>query len=64
MAVYTEVELRCDGVEGDPFGCDRQVFAHTGVRARKDARDAGWLVSQPGGKDFCPNHRPPGKGAT
>ncbi len=57
MSVYTEVELRCDGVEGDPFGCSSQVFAATGTRAREDARAGGWRVSAPGGKDYCPDHR-------
>jgi hypothetical protein len=57
VSVYIEVELRCDGVEGDPFGCTAQVFAGTGTRARADARSAGWKVNAPGGKDYCPDHR-------
>lgn len=57
MAVYTEVELRCDGIPGDAFGCDRTFFADTGTEARRQARNAGWLVSQTGGKDYCPDHR-------
>lgn len=59
MSVYIEVELRCDGAEG-PYDCEPAVYASTGFRARRDARAAGWLVSQPGGKDYCARaeHRP------
>jgi hypothetical protein len=64
MSIHVEVELSCDGIP--TFGCHGSVpiFARTGARARKEAREAGWLVSQPGGKDYCPEHRDLAKAAT
>jgi hypothetical protein len=58
MTVYTEIELRCDGAKG-AYDCEPAIYANTARKARQDARDLGWLVSQPGGKDFCARHRPP-----
>lgn len=57
MSIHVEVELYCDGES--TFGCAKSVpiFARTGARARKEAREVGWLVSAPGGKDYCPHHR-------
>jgi hypothetical protein len=57
MSTYVEVELRCDGVEGDPYGCEDVIYDLTAARARKTADQRGWLVSTRGGKDFCPTHR-------
>jgi len=62
MTTYTEIELRCDGVEGDPYGCDDVIYDLTATRARKTAADRGWLTAQRGGKDYCPEHRPASKG--
>lgn len=59
MSVYTEAELRCDvGLPENRFACDEVIYALTGVAARVEARDQGWLVSAPGGRDFCARHRP------
>jgi hypothetical protein len=57
MSTYREVELRCDGVPNDPFGCNASVFAHTAFAARRDAREEGWRVGLKGGRDFCPKHK-------
>lgn len=57
MSVHSEVSLDCDALPY--YGCGAQIFAHTGVKARAEAREDGWLVSQPGGKDYCPRHRDP-----
>lgn len=56
MTTYTEIELRCDGIEGDPYGCDDVIYDLTAVRARATAAERGWL--RRGGKDLCPKHRP------
>lgn len=58
MSAYVEVELRCDGVEGDPFGCDETIFDGSATRARVIASERGWLTARRGGKDYCPKHRP------
>jgi hypothetical protein len=58
MTAYTEIELRCDGVEGDPFGCDAVVYDGTATRARVVAGERGWLTARRGGKDLCPKYRP------
>jgi len=58
MSAHTEVEISCDGIP--QYGCATPpVFDRNATEARKAARDAGWLVSQPGGKDYCPRHRDP-----
>lgn len=58
MSVYTEVEVHCDGEPGSqPFACNEAIVAKTGQMARREAREAGWLVSAKGGKDYCPQHR-------
>lgn len=57
MSTYTEIELRCDGVEGDPYGCDDVIYDLTAVRVRVTAKERGWLVNSRG-KDYCPEHRP------
>lgn len=58
MSVYREVELRCDGRPGDPYGCEPAIYAKTGHQARQEARAAGWLTGALGGKDYCSDHRP------
>ncbi len=64
MSVYTEVEVHCDGKPGDgPFDCNEALMARTGRAARREAREGGWLVSAPGGKDYCPEHRPMASGS-
>jgi hypothetical protein len=57
MSTYIEVEMRCDGIPGNPFGCEPPIFELTESEARRSARAQGWLVSE-GGKDYCPVHRP------
>lgn len=58
MGVSTEVELYCDGVP--QYGCATPpIFHRTGRAARQEAKERGWLVSQPGGTDYCPQHRDP-----
>lgn len=56
MSAYREIELRCDGGEG-PYDCEPPIHHFTAEKARKEARESGWLVSQTGGKDYCPEHR-------
>ncbi len=60
MSFQVEIELVCDGVPD--FGCTGSTpfFASSVRKARQWAREAGWLVSAPGGKDYCPAHRPKG----
>ena len=58
MSVYREVELRCDGIATDRYGCDPAIYDKTAAKARRQARREGWLVNQPGGRDFCERHRP------
>ncbi len=59
MSVYIEVEVHCDGAPGaGPFDCNEGIVAKSGVAARVEAREAGWLVGAKGGKDYCPEHRP------
>lgn len=57
MSVHVEVELCCDGIGS--YGCasSNPIFARTGRKARREARESGWLVNAPGGKDYCPTHR-------
>lgn len=62
MAIYREVELRCDGIDGDPYGCDTAIYAHTAEDARRVARSAGWRTNLLGGRDLCPTHRDQTKG--
>jgi hypothetical protein len=56
MSVYIQIELRCDGI--GQFGCEPPILASTVAAARREARTGGWLVGQPGGKDYCDEHRP------
>jgi hypothetical protein len=63
MSIYIEVELRCDG-DSNPYGCEPAMYAHTGAKARRDARQMGWLTGQAGGKDYCARHRPKPIGGT
>jgi len=57
VSVHTEVEVSCDG-GGFAYACsEHPVFAHTAAEARRELRARGWLVGQPGGKDYCPQHR-------
>lgn len=60
MSAQREVEICCDGDPSGAFFCTEYhpIYAHTAAKARAEAREAGWLVSQPGGKDYCPAHRP------
>lgn len=59
MTAYTEVELRCDGIEGDPFGCEAIIHAGNVTAARVTATRQGWLVNLRGirRKDLCPDHK-------
>ena len=59
MSVSSEVELRCDGVDGsDRYACPTEpVFAFTATEARESARRDGWLTGLKGGKDRCPRCR-------
>jgi len=59
MSLHPEVELVCDGAPTQ-FSCDWMppIHAKTGARARVFAAKNGWLTAQPGGKDYCPDHRP------
>lgn len=57
MTAYAEYELRCDAIPGDQFGCLTVVFGFTAKQARADAREDGWRVALPGGRDLCPKHR-------
>lgn len=60
MTTYTEIELRCDGVEGDPFGCSETIYGSTVFEVRRIAKERGWLVNARGikVKDLCAEHRP------
>lgn len=59
MTAYTEVELRCDGIAGDPFGCEAKVYGKSIAATRAAANEQGWLVNLRGilRKDLCPDHR-------
>lgn len=63
MTAYVEYELRCDGVKGDPYGCEPPIYASSETRARVEAAEAGWLVGVRGDnaraprKDYCAVHR-------
>lgn len=58
MSVNREVQLSCDGGV-TAYECDTaSVVSQTAAQARTEARERGWLVGQPGGKDYCPEHRP------
>lgn len=57
MSAYREVELRCDGIPDDPYGCDPAIYARNARLARRYARSRGWATNLPGGRDLCPTHR-------
>lgn len=53
MTTYRYVEVTCDSC-----GETADAIAPTANAARADAREAGWRVSLPGGRDLCPACRP------
>jgi hypothetical protein len=55
MSVHTDVEVACDG-GGFQFACSESLYARTAAEARRELSQRGWLVGQPGGKDYCPEH--------
>lgn len=54
MGVYRSTTVYCDGSES----CT-DAYENLGNAAdvRREAKRDGWLVAQPGGKDFCPDCR-------
>jgi hypothetical protein len=57
VSAHREVELRCDGIPGEPYGCSNVIYSRTAERCRRDAREGGWRTNLPGGRDLCPRHR-------
>lgn len=64
MTARTEVEITCDGNEGDgPFDCPTaSVWGATAAHARTSAYGLGWTTWRRGRKkvDVCPDHKPKG----
>lgn len=58
MSAYRLVTLRCDGLLDHGFRtCPWELHGDRASDLRREARSKGWLVSEPGGKDFCPRHK-------
>ena len=59
MSVIKIARLYCNGPietcpqQGSPFETDIMGVATPAEVVRRDAKEAGWVVSAPGGKDFC-----------
>lgn len=58
MTAFIYHEVSCDG-PGDVLGSCGKAYsdAGTATQVRQRAKEAGWAVSRPGGKDYCPGHR-------
>lgn len=58
MSVTRITSIHCDGC-GDWSYEDGENVSHgtSGGPIRRHLRAKGWLVNQPGGRDYCPNCR-------
>ncbi len=54
MTIYTQFELRCDGLPG-PFDCEPAIYENRLDQALDTARRQGWI--QKNGKHLCPDHQ-------
>ncbi|MEU7978345.1 hypothetical protein AB0B63_07405 [Micromonospora sp. NPDC049081] len=54
MGFYVYAEVWCNG-PGDVNGLCGNAYSDQGTpgEVRQQARQSGWLVSQPGGHDYC-----------
>lgn len=54
MSYLQYVQLYCDGPDCFEAWPASTPTVHSLTDQRKEAKEAGWKVAQPGGKDFCP----------
>jgi len=59
MSCSTDVQILCDGPNDVRFECTEPEgpWGSNAAEARNVAKDWGWQVNAPGGKDYCPVHR-------
>ena len=57
MTAVRYVTVWCDGVQPGGHDCGDEASGHSAKDARENAKASGWLVSLPGGRDLCPDHR-------